>query len=303
MPNCNNTDKTPNGAKQPTIADVLEGLKYVANKQDMMDLKNEIIAINETNKAKIEAIETGLDKVVEVTTAHAEEIAFLQGNLEALKQEKLINNICISGLPQCSDPSQPAKMVHEIAKILGVPLDNSTFTAYSTTHSKFIIAAFTNIEPKKAIINKMRAKRSLMVEEVLGGKSNSQIYISDHLTPYMKGIFLKARHAKKAGSLASVSSHDGKIKVRKSLHDRPIVILHENQLNTLIEMQYSTDDSHDGVVTESETRSNTDNKTQQHPDTNVRKNTDRKVSKNKRKLNSSVDSQQLGKKPKSTAQH
>lgn len=85
-----------------------------------------------------------------------------------------------------------------------------------------------------------------MVEEVFEAveKSNSQIYLNDHLSPYFNRLFLIARKAKKDGKLASASSYGGKIRARKSLDDAPILITTEKQLQLLI-------DAHDDNSTNS----------------------------------------------------
>lgn len=65
---------------------------------------------------------------------------------------------------------------------------------------------FYNVRHKQQIQNKVRVERSLMVEGVYDCTSNSQIYLNDHLTPFMNKLFLVARKAKAAGQLASATS-------------------------------------------------------------------------------------------------
>lgn len=67
----------------------------------------------------------------------------------------------------------------------------------------------------------MREKNNnIMNEELFNGiESNSQIYVSDHLTPYFAKIFYSARMAKKDGKIFQVSSRGGKIRVKKNERD------------------------------------------------------------------------------------
>lgn len=103
-----------------------------------------------------------------------------------------------------------------------------------------------------------------MVEEVFNTNSNSQIYLNDHLTPYFTKLHVIARNAKKEGKLSSVSSHGGKIRVRKNANDVPITIAYLSQLQTLIDMENadSSIDSFqhaDEMITSQPSTSNTHN--------------------------------------------
>ena len=96
------------------------------------------------------------------------------------------------------------------------------FTSYAVANKKFIITHFDNYKHKRDLLMNVCAKKSLMVEEVLSVQSNSQIYLNDHLTPYLNSLHILAREAKKLGKLASVSSYGGKIRVRKFINDAPV---------------------------------------------------------------------------------
>lgn len=74
-----------------------------------------------------------------------------------------------------------------------------------------------------------------MVEEVFGAaRSNSQIYINEHLTKYYNKLFLMARTAVKQNKLESATTSGGKIRVRIAKGDVPIMISNENQLQSII---------------------------------------------------------------------
>lgn len=85
-----------------------------------------------------------------------------------------------------------------------------------------------NVKDKLAMVSSVREKKSLLVEEVFGQtESNNRIFLNDHLTPYFNRLFILARKAKSEGLLASVTSYGGKIKIRKSNNDTPIIIYTE----------------------------------------------------------------------------
>lgn len=136
-------------------------------------------------------------------------------------------------------------IVIAIAKKLGLELSPSNFTSYPVAQNKFIIVNMYNITHKQTLLNKIRTKKSLFVEEVFAIKNNSQIYLNDHLTPYFNGLYLIARIAKKEGKLASASSYGGKIRARKSVNDAPSIIYTKEQLKELIESDNNSNQSID----------------------------------------------------------
>lgn len=167
-----------------------------------------------------------------------DKICELEDTIQILQQDKLKNNVCISGAP-IDAARDTTEIVKKIAKALGVTLTPADFTSYPVTNGKFIIASFDRSVHKQLLMNKVRVKRSLMVEEVFGAgqRSNSQIYINDHLTKHFNQLFLTARAAVKDGKLATASSIGGKIRVRKSKGDFPRTIYNLDQLQMEIDAE------------------------------------------------------------------
>lgn len=100
------------------------------------------------------------------------------------------------------------------------------------------------------MISKMRAKRSLLVEEVFELTSNSQIYINDHLTPYFNKLHQISRMAKRDGKLATTSAIGGKIRVRKCIDDVSIHITTESQLRAIIDIEITNNSTVSSLATE-----------------------------------------------------
>lgn len=238
MSNNNNNANTSSKMPEPTMSDLYKLMEKCAQRDDLLEVKASIDQYTEETNEKIRIVSDRVDAVSNITNQNTEKIESLEATVEQLKQEQLKNNICISGIPPSSlENTDTADIVIEIAKKLGCDLNKSQFNSYAIANKKFIIAQYYNIKHKQLLLSKIRAKRSLMVEEVLNTTSNSQIYLNDHLTAHFNKLYTIARNAKKNGLLESVSSLGGKIRARKSKDDQLILIYSETQLRTLIEIE------------------------------------------------------------------
>lgn len=235
----NNNTTTNTNMDQPTMLDLFNLIAKCATKEDIGDISSRInIHVRETNE-KMQNINTNLEVVAMQASDNSDRIEMLEANIEQLKQDQLKNNLCISGVPPgLINGDNTSDIVIKIASKLNVEITRNQFSSYAVANNKFIIVRFYNIKYKQMMQNKIRVKRSLMVEEIFTNTSNSQIYLNDHLTPYWNKLYLMARTAKKDGKLASATSHGGKIRARKSTNDAPITITHEKMLFKLIHMEY-----------------------------------------------------------------
>lgn len=281
MPNDNNNTSTTSKMPEPTMSDLFQLLKNCASKDDIQDIKSQITASNIETAEKIEDINRRISNVEEANTEHASKLEMLEANIECLKQDQLKNNICISGVPSAkfSSENKTNEIFISIAKALGAEFTQSQFSSYAVANNKFIIVHFFNLKHKQTLLNKIRIKKSLKVEEVFGIKSNSQIYLNDHLTPYFSNLYLIARKAKKENKLASASasSYGGKIRARKSAQDAPTVIICENQLHLLIDD--NSDSSNSSImyvstssITDTSSSTKVPSRDNQHPHTLKRNN-------------------------------
>lgn len=219
---------------QPTMLDLFHIL--TATKNEIGDMRMSIDKLTTDTTQKIQSIETEVETIAAHTIENTDRIDTMEIAIEQMKQDQLKNNICISGVPPgMLNGDNTAEIVIQIANKLNVQITAHQFSAYPVANGKFIIARFYNIKFKQQLQNKIRARRSLMVEECFTNTCNSQIYLNDHLTPYMNRLYLAARMAKKEGKLASATSHGGKIRARKSANDPPIIITSDKQLRRLIE--------------------------------------------------------------------
>lgn len=236
MGNDNNNSTSKSNMPQPTMLDLFNLLNNTSTKEDLSDIKRHIDDYKAETNVKIEAIDSKFNALAAQNDEQSNQIDFLQANIEQLKQDQLKNNICISGIPpNLIQNDNTADLIISMASKLGVDINRNQFSSFAVAHGKFIICKFNAHNIKQTLLSKIRVKKSLLVEEVFGGQSNSQIYLNDHLTPHLSRLYLIARRAKKDGALASATSFGGKIRARKNADDAPTTILSEHQLLSLIE--------------------------------------------------------------------
>lgn len=168
------------------------------------------------------------------SAADKHQINSLSIQLEILKQDRLRNNIRLTGLPPLAfdNPTQTTMNIIDALKIQLLPSD---FVAYSDRNKSSIILQFNSHSHKRYLMDALRKKSELLVEEILNVQSNSKVYANDQLTPYFSNLFQKAWHAKKNKQIYSVSSLGGRIKAKKNETSSFIIINSEEQLNDVIE--------------------------------------------------------------------
>lgn len=208
---------------------------------------------DETNK-KIESIQTTLQ--TDIATIHTDlgqhndritsierdlrsikessQIDELKIQIETLKQDRLRNNVRLTGLPPIAF-DDPIDTVFGIDSILQLGLIPSDFTAYADRNKSSLIISFGSHSLKRTFMNSLQQRKSLLAEEVFPTlQSNSNIYANDQLTPYFAKLFQAAWQAKKDGQIFSASSLGGRIKVKKCENSPAIIVDTEQQLNEVI---------------------------------------------------------------------
>lgn len=84
---------------EPSMAYVIALLKQCASKDDMNDLKSHLNTHKRETDEEIDELKQQVDYATTTSNTNAEKIVELQASIETLKQEKLQNNICVSGVP------------------------------------------------------------------------------------------------------------------------------------------------------------------------------------------------------------
>lgn len=238
-----NSKEVSNSGKESieaTLSKIAALLGDTAKKDDIDGLKSQIQTFTVETNEEISKLKTAVHTVQSKAIDQQHQLSLLQTNIEILKQDQLRNNVSIAGIPgDLVDNSNSDDVIINIAAKIGIELSKSHFTSHTVANNRFVIAHFYNLKYKLMIINQLRMGKRLIVKEVFANAaSNSQqIFINDHLTPYFNKLYLIARNAKREGKLHSVSSYNGKIRVRKHSDDSPIVINDESQLELLINFE------------------------------------------------------------------
>lgn len=212
---------------QPTIQNVLDAINM---RHDSTENKIE---------QALQGMRGDIDDIREATQNNTYKLSELEKNIECLKQDRLKNNIKIAGLPDMK--FEPKTLMYSLCNLLDIELLDDEFTAYHTRNGNFVIVQFDSYKKKSLLFKKVIEKRTIMTEELFDGtESNSQIYISDQLTPYFAKIFQLARVAKKDAKIHQVSSRGGKIRVKKTERALYEFIFSEYDLNEIINETTST---------------------------------------------------------------
>lgn len=148
--------------RQPTMRDLIALFSDKPSEKDIEAIKDQISSYKEEQNEKIAAIESNVNNITESTHINSGRIETLEN--ESLKQDKLRNNICFSGMPD-GWGGNSNELVLKIAKILNASISSNDFTAYTTSRNSFVIASFHNYAHKQTLLHKMRIKKSIMAEE------------------------------------------------------------------------------------------------------------------------------------------
>lgn len=162
------------------------------------DIQNDIANIHEKaekNSNRINKIESEICTINNNITQLDE----MRLNIELLKQDRLRNNLRLTGLPPIAFENTNNTIMH-IEAVLKLGLIPSDFIAYADRHGSSLILSFGNYAHKRLFTNELQRRKGLLVEEVFPTvKSNSAIYANDQLTPYFAKLFQSAWQAKKMG--------------------------------------------------------------------------------------------------------
>lgn len=113
---------------EPTIQDVLNAINERHNQTE-----KEI-------ETSLQSIKGEIEDIKQETTNNKYRLSELEKNIEILKQDKLKNNIKISGLPNIK--FDPKSLVYSICNLIDIELLDDEFNAYQTRNGNFIIVQF-----------------------------------------------------------------------------------------------------------------------------------------------------------------
>lgn len=120
---------------------------------------------------------------------------------ELTKQQALKNNISIFGCPKING-EVVVNTALAIFKAFGSEFSPTDFEAVYRTEGKkpsfsSIIVKFVKFENKLAVLNSKEKKQLKICDVFDGNKSNAQIYLNNHVTPYFGRLLAAGRQAMK----------------------------------------------------------------------------------------------------------
>lgn len=252
---------------QPTLQQVLDAINQ---RHDSTENKIE---------QALNSMQGDIDNIRETTQNNTHKLSELEKNIECLKQDSLKNNIKIAGLPDMK--FDPKTLIYSIFNLLNIELLDDEFNAYHTRSGNFVIIQFDSHKKKSLLLKTIIEKKTtIMAEEIFDGiESNSQIYVSDQLTPYFAKIFQLARAAKRDRKIFQVSSRGGKIRVKKTEQDFYKFIFSEYELNEIIndETNINTGMANTTKHTKNRTSTNNNKTINDRPDANTKNNNKRRA--------------------------
>ncbi|CAG9813106.1 unnamed protein product [Phaedon cochleariae] len=163
----------------------------------------------------------------------------LRTELELLHQQGRNRNLEICGVPEGRNENTK-RLVQSICSKLQVEIKEEDFeechrvatfpNANGTTNHKNIVVKFYSRSIRSAILEKQRSLRHNINLNDVGFQGEGRIFINEHLSPFFKQLFRKAREACKKHNYKFCWIRDGKIFVKKTESSRPIHIIDEEIL-------------------------------------------------------------------------
>lgn len=97
--NNNNASSQSNKNPEPTLNDIINLIGNIPNKLDFSEMQERLVNLTNENSNKIASVEQKVESVSSNVTTNSDKIAGLESTIQALHQDKLRNNVCISGVP------------------------------------------------------------------------------------------------------------------------------------------------------------------------------------------------------------
>uniref|UniRef100_A0A2A4KAI6 FP protein C-terminal domain-containing protein n=1 Tax=Heliothis virescens TaxID=7102 RepID=A0A2A4KAI6_HELVI len=250
--NCTALDTTINFS--PDLADELRLFKeelraeFRLMHEEFLQLRTEMAqlkaALNTSGEridaveARVEALEKKFEqKILPTNSDHVDNtIAELKCQLNERDQELLLNDIEITGIPECKDEST-LHLVKVLAVKLGIALDERDLVhaeRVGATHRNRVVASDGAIpaDPatqrprsisvrlarratRDALLRAARVRRGLSTDELDMVGPPHRVYVNERLTRINRQLFYRARQAASLHSWKYVWTRDGKILARK----------------------------------------------------------------------------------------
>lgn len=204
------------------------------------DVKKELATVkNISGQTTKEASETG-----KVAEAHEFHLHRIEGEVNKFHQQKLINNLVITGFAKVDSPEatfwaliQQLKANVQRNDVSTIQILNAKPTSNRRAFKTFtLLVSFANHNAKVELIKKKR-EAGVVFTDPEGTQRRRQIYIRDHLTKYGIFLFEKAQEFKNEFQFKFLWSRDGRILLCNTPNEKTFEINSLNDLQVLYRTQ------------------------------------------------------------------
>ena len=209
------------------VADLTESLNFHIKEQT--DLKSHL-----------QDISTQVTKLSNSEDTFQKQLDDLQKEINLYQQKDRLLNLEISGIPERRDECVSDYLI-AIAKFVGVQIHTNDIVHIHRVQPrvpqagrpKNIVAQLSSIQIKDSIISGVRRNRGITSLNIGFPGEPRQIYVNEHLSPFYKNLYKKARDAAKSFNYRYVWVRNCKIYVRRDDTSSSIQIKETSDLNKI----------------------------------------------------------------------
>lgn len=238
-----------------------EGMQLM--RSDVADIKNQLLSIRDTNEKLISEhsqFKIELSSLRESLQFHSKEQDVLKSSVDAFdakvksmdslgqelskvrcqlndlqmernlqNQRDRLNNLEISGIPEKRNENIKQYLV-SIAKLLAVQMPDDEIVHIHRVPTrvsgrpKNIIVKFKSLIMKDSFISAMRKRRSLSTSDIGVSGDPFPVYLNEHLTPFYKDLYKKAKEAKRTAGFQYIWVRNCKIHLRRNDNSPALII-------------------------------------------------------------------------------
>jgi hypothetical protein len=208
---------------------------------DISKTQKQLIDTNNELKAEIRSINdkfNELSKIQTTTNQAVQDLNYTVGQLKyqvnTLKQEKLSQNLVLTGLPQdITTTANQKAIIIKLAHSVGVTINNSdilSFFKIKTKNSHKHIVKFISQEVRDNILTARKGKSVFSDEIGITTHPRCQIYMHEDLTFATQELKFKTKHTLKNYGYKHIWTKNGVILTTKDLTIKPVRITSEEFL-------------------------------------------------------------------------
>ncbi|XP_039297926.1 uncharacterized protein LOC120354626 [Nilaparvata lugens] len=184
---------------------------------------------SEQNKLKLKC-----DDLEKKNTETANHVRSLQQEIISLHQRSRIDNLEIVGIPETTGENL-INVLERLSKPLKLNFKEEDVSVVHRVPTKkgdtSIIVKFTSRRKKAAWLAAAKLKKGIKLKEICNSPTDNQVYINEHLSPFFKRLFGKAKELRNKKKLMFVWIKDCKIFVKESKKSRTTRITCDEDLD------------------------------------------------------------------------